>query len=478
MKEKFYQPVVENALEMAIFFDGAGKIIYGNATAKKMLEYDEDFEQCIIQDIFPKEFPNSASIRSQVSNMLEQEMSIMAYRKNRTCFSMKCIFYQNQAVPDCYFCLALDETDRNFFQNKADQADKEVQEASKVKTEFVATITHELRTPVNGILANTQALLEKETDESKLYILRMMERGCYDMNGLINNILDFSKLEAGKFTLELREFEFRGMMDYVKSNHQKKIIGKGLDFFVTISPDVPEKIIGDELRIAQVLNNLISNATKFTDFGKISVEVIKTAQIDNKVELFFLIMDTGIGIEKSKQDLLFQSFTQVDASISRKYGGTGLGLNISKQLVELMNGRISVESEYMKGSVFSFHIWVELPENNDSLEEKKVVEPVPISVAPYVPVEIPENTLPVWEYGTAENRAEIEQKMDKLILCVELGNFDKAETFADTLKKLTMTAPQDIKMATLRLKMAVQKNDYDKTVAAYDEWKGLYDGSQ
>ena len=121
-----------------------------------------------------------------------------------------------------------------------------------------------------------------------------------------------------------------------------------------IAPDIPEYLIGDELRISQILNNLISNACKFTSVGEIHVEAVKTSQSGNKVELFFVVMDSGIGIEKANMDKLFKSFSQVDASISRKYGGTGLGLNICKQLVELMGGNIHVESEVGKGTIFSF----------------------------------------------------------------------------------------------------------------------------
>ena len=121
-------------------------------------------------------------------------------------------------------------------------------EAAKVKSEFVANVTHELRTPVNGILGNVRILQEKITDSELAGTLHLIERGCNDMNNIINNILDFSKLEAGKFTLETREFDFRSMIDYVKANHMPKITEKGLQFFVTVSPEIPERLIGDELR--------------------------------------------------------------------------------------------------------------------------------------------------------------------------------------------------------------------------------------
>ena len=168
---------------------------------------------------------------------------------------------------------------------------------TKIKDEFVANVTHELRTPVNGILGNIQDLLSKESDESKRYTMEMIEKSCADMNYLINNILDFSKLEAGKFEIEEREFSLRAMIDYVRSNHKIKIHEKGLDFFVSVAPDIPDKLIGDELRLEQILNNLLSNAAKFTSVGKIMLEVLETGRSGNKVELFFMVVDTGIGID-------------------------------------------------------------------------------------------------------------------------------------------------------------------------------------
>ena len=286
------------------------------------------------------------------------------------------------------------------------------------------------------------------------------------MNGIINNILDFSKLEAGKFSLDNQKFNFRNMIDYIKSNHINRITEKGLTFFVTISPEVPEYIIGDELRIVQILNNLLSNALKFTAMGKIVLEVVKTAQVNNRAEMFFLVMDTGIGIDKSEQDKLFKSFSQVDASISRKYGGTGLGLNICKQLVELMGGHIDVESEKNKGSMFSFSIWVELPEDEIGSQGSTVDVHTAILQARTMQEEA--DGANAQEFGTAENFDEIRNKLSKLILCVEMENWEKAEMFIEVIKQLTEAAPKEIKTAVLKLKMAVQRENYDKTTAAFE----------
>ena len=340
----------------------------------------------------------------------------------------------------------------------------------------MANITHELRTPGNVILGNVLELKDIEEDVNKKKVLSLVERGCGDMNAIINNILDFSKLEAGKFTIENREFDFYEMVDYVESIHRPKVTEKGLEFSISVAPDIPRRIIGDELRIKQILNNLISNACKFTSVGRIAVEIVKAAQISGKIELFFLVIDTGIGIKKENQDKLFQSFSQVDASISRRFGGTGLGLNICKQLISLMDGTIHLESEEGKGSMFSFNIWVDVPESEmsrlmetDDLSstEKKVYQPKFSDFSENGKLEA------LRTFGTEENISELERNLNKLILSVEMDNWEKAETFANVMRDLTEGAPKDIKNKALRVKMAVQKEDYDKTAAAVQTLRDL-----
>jgi hypothetical protein len=258
----------------------------------------------------------------------------------------------------------------------------------------------------------------------------------------------------------------------VKANHKNKITEKGLDFTVTVAPDIPEELIGDELRLIQILNNLLSNACKFTSVGRITLNVVRTSQVNDRIELFFLVSDTGIGIDKAGQDKLFKSFSQVDASTSRRFGGTGLGLNISKQLVELMGGDIHVESEPGHGSLFSFHVWLEVPQEELVLQRDKTPELTAEDVqTSFGSLHPDEHASEVWTYGTEENLGEIRKKASKLILCVEMDNWEKAEGFADVLRHLTEQAPREIKNAVLRLKMAVQKADYGKTEAAYEKLK-------
>lgn len=468
MGEAFAFPV-EEALEMILVFHATGIISYANAAARKKLGYEKtEPEDGLtgrhISDIFPNTFKVTEDGFEAEEPLEEEPGNLVMYRKNLTCFPVEAKIVR--ACTGDYICMANDILEREHLGREIGYVREEAQQAAKAKSEFVANVTHELRTPVNGILGNVRELLSDVKDPHTLKALQLIERCCGDMNKIINNILDFSKLDAGKFTLEIREFCVRNMLDYVKAQHIGKMTEKGLDFFMTVSPQVPEYVLGDELRVVQILNNLLSNALKFTSVGKITVQVLKTAQVKDKAELFFIISDTGIGIAEEDRDKLFQSFSQVDASISRKYGGTGLGLNICKQLVELMGGTIEVESRKGRGSVFSFSIWVGAGREEQSCQAPDDIEAV------YRRMALPADTGTAKQeetkaYGTAGNQEAMRKILSKLILCVEMENWEKAEMFMETVRQLTEEAPPEIKRMVLKLKMAIQKEDYDKVIAEY-----------
>lgn len=469
---------VKDALEIVLIFEQSGEILYANTEAEKNLEYQGDLCGRKISEIFPSEFKEVQGQIVTDYTFGHELRKLVAYRKNLTCFPVRARIIEAEGLKGTYICMANVILEEEYLGREVLKRKQEVEQALKVKSEFVANVTHELRTPVNGILGHVRELSGEETDNAKLRTLKVMERCCEDMNKIINNILDFSKLEAGKFVLEPRRFHVRDMLDYVKSNHIGKITEKGLDFFMTISPQVPEYIIGDELRIEQILNNLLSNALKFTSVGKITLEVFKTAQVGEKVELFFIVVDSGIGIEEGDKDKLFQSFSQVDASISRKYGGTGLGLNICKQLVELMGGRIGVESEKNKGSAFSFSIWAEV----DKTEEEKATGQETFTTGLPLPGVsfLEEGSDALKQYGSAENKEALSRNLSKLILCVEMENWEKAEMFMETVRELCGDAPREVGRIVLRLKMAVQKENYEKSAAGIEELRtfcGLSKGS-
>ncbi len=203
------------------------------------------------------------------------------------------------------------------------------------------------------------------------------------------------------------------------------------------------------------------------------MEIIRTAQVNDRIELFFIVKDSGIGIDNSDKDKLFQSFSQVDASISRKYGGTGLGLNICKQLVELMGGTIEVESEKNRGSTFSFSIWAGACEEETVSIQMEDLKMPSFTTEGLSVDESRERAENIRQYGTSENQEVLKKNLSKLILCVEMENWEKAEMFMETIRQLTEGAPREVSRIILRLKMAVQKENYDKVNAGFEELKNL-----
>ena len=226
VQEKLSRYVFDNMSEMVLVFDNRGILCYGNKSAETLLEYENQLRGVHISEIFPNEFTESEDgFRTNIGFDSSISNEMMVYRANRTCFLVEAKFSE-QKQDDEYICILKDISNVKYLEKRIKQVEQNAEDALKVKSEFVANVTHELRTPVNGILGNTRELMQRIEDEKCQRILDLMERGCNDMHALINNILDFSKLESGKFTLEKREFDFRKTIDYVKGNHIHKITEK------------------------------------------------------------------------------------------------------------------------------------------------------------------------------------------------------------------------------------------------------------
>ncbi|EFV1569353.1 two-component sensor histidine kinase BarA [Salmonella enterica] len=244
-----------------------------------------------------------------------------------------------------------------------DLAKKRAQEAARIKSEFLANMSHELRTPLNGVIGFTRLTLKTELNPTQRDHLNTIERSANNLLAIINDVLDFSKLEAGKLILESIPFPLRNTLDEVVTLLAHSSHDKGLELTLNIKNDVPDNVIGDPLRLQQVITNLVGNAIKFTESGNIDILVEKRALSNTKVQIEVQIRDTGIGIPERDQSRLFQAFRQVDASISRRHGGTGLGLVITQKLVNEMGGDISFHSQPNRGSTFWFHIHLDLNPN-------------------------------------------------------------------------------------------------------------------
>ncbi len=240
----------------------------------------------------------------------------------------------------------------SYYFRKIAQAKKEAQQATIAKSEFLANMSHEIRTPMNGIIGMAHLALEGDLDPKTRKYIETIDLSAKNLLGILNDILDFSKIEAGKLNIEKVNFNIYDIVDSVISIFEYKMEEKNLDFELIYDKGIKPTYLGDPVRISQILSNLISNAVKFTKRGKITLIINKISD----TKLRFEVKDTGIGLDKSKIENIFDSFIQADGTITRDFGGSGLGLSISKKLVELMGGKIWVESQKDKGSSFIFEI--------------------------------------------------------------------------------------------------------------------------
>ncbi|HGV0237070.1 TPA: two-component sensor histidine kinase BarA [Klebsiella pneumoniae] len=328
-----------------------------------------------------------------------------------------------------------------------DLAKKRAQEAARIKSEFLANMSHELRTPLNGVIGFTRLTLKTDLNATQRDHLTTIERSANNLLAIINDVLDFSKLEAGKLILESIPFLLRTSLDEVVTLLAHSAHDKGLELTLNIKNNVPDNVIGDPLRLQQIVTNLVGNAIKFTEHGNIDVLVEQRAISNSRVQIEIQIHDTGIGIPERDQSRLFQAFRQADASISRRHGGTGLGLVITQRLVKEMGGDISFHSQPNRGSTFWFHISLDLnpnaiPDtlNTDGLVGKRLAYVATSHALASAPLmQIDSHKLPMTVMAVDDNPANLkligallDDLVQQVILC------DSGQQAVDKAKQLQM----------------------------------------
>ena len=364
--ETWYHSIIESSPDGMLVLDAGGRIILANPQIETMFGYApaELIGQAIEVLVPASVRGHHAGLRATFAHggsarlMGAGNSRLQGLRKDGTEFPVEVGLAHLPDVGgrgECVGASVRDITERRRAEDEIRLAREIAEDATRAKSEFLANMSHEIRTPMNAIIGMSHLALQTALDKKQRNYIEKVHRAAENLLGIINDILDFSKIEAGKMSMEQVDFRLEDVLDHLANLVGMKAEDKGLELLFNWAADVPTALVGDSLRLGQVLVNLCSNAVKFTDQGDIVLGVETVRQQASEVELHFWIKDTGIGMTPEQCSRMFQSFSQADTSTTRKYGGTGLGLAISRTLVDLMKGRIWVESTVGVGSTFHFH---------------------------------------------------------------------------------------------------------------------------
>lgn len=349
-----------------------GEIEWVNSAFEKITGYHlKDVQKKFLGDVIQGELTDINIIQNarQLSkNKKSFEVDLLAYRKDRKPMWISVInsvILDKKGEVDKYIEVIIDISAKKKVELELIAAKEEAMQLSRAKDMFISVMSHEIRTPLNAVIGMSHLLLEGNPAPSQKENLDILKFSAENLMLLINDVLDFTKIETGNIELEKANVDLRDLVQSITGSMQFKTGEKQIDLIQKIDADIPDNVIGDRTRLSQILLNLIGNAVKFTDAGSVSVELKVVDQNEHEARIRFAVTDTGIGIANNKLNTIFETFKQAEADTTRKYGGTGLGLAISKRLIELHDSRINVESRPGKGSTFWFSITFKKAEKNE-----------------------------------------------------------------------------------------------------------------
>jgi len=523
-KIKLLYSAIEHSPGLIIIFDSDGKITYQNPKLCEITNFTkESFEDENIKNIFwgdnIVDFIDAVEKESDWKGELK-----LINNGNYDIYlnvSISPVYGENNSI-SCFVLVADDITEKKAIENKLKEyneileqkikertfelekinqklleeieirkktetelirAKEAAEEANRFKSLFLAKVTHELRTPMNGILGMTSVLMDTELDEKQKRTLRIVKHSGETLLNIINDILDWSKLETGKLRLDRVSFSLEEVVNNVYDLLYYSAANKGIELKLNLTHDIPQKVLGDPIRLQQVLVNIVSNGIKFTEEGFVEISVIKIKEVQNKVIIRFDIRDTGVGIPSDKIEKLFKSFSQIDDNLTRKYGGTGLGLYISKEIVDMMGGEIYCESTVGEGSVFHFTIPFEI---SDGMQEEKTAKAKTISEVSSIYSDLSLNLLIIEDsyinqevikealnstncrYKVAENGKigvyyYSNEKFDAVLLDIQMPEMDGFETIKALLE---IEAKNSLEHTPI---IALTAHDDDETIEAIKE---------
>lgn len=376
--EQRIRSIVENVIDAIITIDNHGIIQTFNPAAERIFGYLAD--QVIGNNVRilvpqPHHDLHDGYIRNYIKtgeeHIIGKTRELSGKKGDGSSFPMELSVSEMKLGEEAFFIgIVRDISERKRIESELIQARESAEQANRAKSDFLAVMSHEIRTPMNGILGLTDIVLDTELTKEQRDNLNLVNYSAESLLNIINDILDFSKIEAGRFELDYSDFDIRERLNETVQSLSARALQKDLEFIFSVDEGVPLLVVGDLGRLRQILVNLVGNAIKFTEQGEISINISAESADAGIVELRFDVLDTGIGIPKEKLEMIFKPFTQVDSTTTRKYGGTGLGLAITTQLIEMMKGRLWVESELGKGSAFHFTCRLGVSAKTDEIDYK------------------------------------------------------------------------------------------------------------